>query len=121
MDYYNNINKSSRWVELSDPKNLIIRVIPPAEIMPEIILDSEIENLTLSKWNFPGQEGQKTKVFIFADECEVELFINGETFGRKKVGIDSNYRAEFDVIYQPGLIEAISYHKHLEFGHAILT
>jgi len=40
---------------------------------------------------------------------EVELFINGISAGRKPADCASQNRVTFDVIYQPGTIEAVSY------------
>lgn len=60
-------------------------------------------------WTFPGAEGKPTQVDIYAVDEEVELFINGESVGRKPVGAASRNKATFEVSYQPGTIEVVGY------------
>lgn len=55
-------------------------------------------------WCFDGYEGQKTKVYVFADCDEVALFVNGKEVGRKEKTENGVY--EFDVEYQRGKITA---------------
>ena len=98
----------------------IIKVLPPGEEFLEIALKDAYETHALCQWNFPGKEGMKTSVIVLSDDSEVELFINGETCGKKKVGAESDYYAVFEVAYIPGLIEVISYHNNFEYGRAVL-
>ena len=63
----------------------------------------------LPHWNWPGREGQVTPVHLFTSGDEVELFLNGESLGRKKRA-DHEYRICWDdVKYAPGRLEAVVY------------
>lgn len=49
----------------------------------------------LPHWNFPDRIGKITPVFVYSSGDEVELFLNGESLGRKRknsINIDSNGR-----------------------------
>ena len=60
----------------------------------------------LESWSWRGCDGESTEVEVFARAAEVELLINGETVGRKKV---KKCRTKFQVTYHDGEITAISY------------
>lgn len=62
----------------------------------------------LESWSWRGCDGEKTEVEVFARAAEVELRINGESAGRKKV---KKCRAKFQVTYHDGEITAVSYDK----------
>jgi beta-galactosidase len=71
-------------------------------------------------WTFPGAEGKPIQVDIYARDEEVELFINGVAVGRKPAGAASRNKATFDVIYQPGTIEAVGYCDGKEVSRTLL-
>ena len=75
----------------------------------------------LDSWDFPGQEGRPTRVYVYAIDDEVELFINGVSQGRKPAGDAQQYKAIFEVTYQPGLVEAVGYTGGKETGRVSLT
>jgi len=58
-------------------------------------------------WNFNGMEGQKIAVTVYTNCDELELFLNGESLGRKK--IEKYGHGEWDVVYVPGTVEAKGY------------
>ncbi|MFS0776706.1 glycoside hydrolase family 2 TIM barrel-domain containing protein [Neobacillus sp. 3P2-tot-E-2] len=58
-------------------------------------------------WSFPENVGQMVRVDIYSNADEVELLINGRSFGKKIV--DDELKVSFDVNYTAGLIEAINY------------
>lgn len=63
----------------------------------------------LPHWNWPERIGQTTPVHLFTSGDEAELFLNGESLGRKQKG-DLEYRLRWeDVKYQPGELKAIAY------------
>lgn len=63
----------------------------------------------LPHWNFPERIGQITPVFVYSSGDEVELFLNGESLGKKKKGqYEYRFRWE-DVIYTPGELKAVAY------------
>jgi beta-galactosidase len=57
-------------------------------------------------WNWPGKEGQPVKVLAVTNADSVELRLNGHSLGAKPV--DPYDFATWEVIYQPGKLEAIA-------------
>lgn len=63
----------------------------------------------LPHWTWPERVGQITPVHVFTSGDEVELFLNGQSLGRKKKG-QYEYRLRWDdVVYQPGTLRAVAY------------
>ena len=84
----------------------------------------------LPHWNWKGRENEIIPVVSYTNAEEVELFVNGKSFGKKRKGIDkapvpinfidweggryegtfmSPYRLMWEVPYQPGSIEVVAY------------
>ena len=84
----------------------------------------------LPHWNWEGNEGEIIPVVSYTNAEEVELFVNGKSFGKKRKGMDkapipinfidweggrymstfmSPYRLMWEVPYQPGSIEVVAY------------
>lgn len=63
----------------------------------------------LPHWNWPDREGEVTPVHVFTSGDEAELFLNGESLGRKRKG-DYEYRLRWDhVVYEPGTLAVKAY------------
>ena len=63
----------------------------------------------LPHWNWPDRVGEVTPVHVFTSGDEAELFLNGESLGRKKKG-EFEYRIRWDdVIYEPGELKVVAY------------
>lgn len=63
----------------------------------------------LPHWTWPERVGQVTPVHVFTSGDEVELFLNGQSLGRKKKGA-YEYRLRWDgVIYEPGTLKVVAY------------
>lgn len=60
-------------------------------------------------WTFDGYENKPTKVDVFSAADEVELLINSISVGRKPAGKENRYKAQFEVVYEPGRLVAVSY------------
>lgn len=60
-------------------------------------------------WTYPGLEGKPVKVYVLAQAQEVELFINGRSLGRKKVGESEPLTAVYELEYEPGELKAAAY------------
>lgn len=58
-------------------------------------------------WNFKGLEGESIKVTVYTNCDELELLLNGESLGRKK--IEKYGRGEWDVQYAPGTLRVEGY------------
>ena len=63
----------------------------------------------LPHWTWPGREGEITPVHVYTSGDEAELFLNGQSLGRKKKG-ERDYRLRWDdVKYTPGELVAVAY------------
>lgn len=63
----------------------------------------------LPHWNWSGREGQVTPVHVFTSGDEAELFLNGNSLGRKKKE-PFQYRLRWDnVQYEPGILKVVAY------------
>ena len=71
-------------------------------------------------WSFPGREGQTTRVDVYSAADEVELLVNGVSAGRKPAGDAAKNKVSFEVVYQPGVIEAVSFSGGKESGRTRL-
>ena len=58
-------------------------------------------------WTWPGREGQPVDVWVNTNADNVELFLNGKSFGKKDM--PRNCHLQWSVPYQPGKLEAIAY------------
>ncbi|MBQ6680071.1 MAG: DUF4982 domain-containing protein [Lachnospiraceae bacterium] len=66
----------------------------------------------LPHWNHPGKEGCPIKVYAYTNCSEAELFLNGESLGKRTLSpVD---HAEWDVVYAPGVLEAVAYKDGVE-------
>lgn len=63
----------------------------------------------LPHWTWPERVGQVTPVHVFTSGDEAELFLNGQSLGRKKRG-PREYRLRWDdVKYAPGELKVVAY------------
>ena len=64
-------------------------------------------------WTFPGREGLVTPVSCYTDFDEAELFVNGQSQGRRRKDRSSRldrYRLRWnDVVYRPGELKVVAY------------
>ncbi|MBQ8821360.1 MAG: DUF4982 domain-containing protein [Lachnospiraceae bacterium] len=59
-------------------------------------------------WNHQGKEGQPLTIYCYSNLDEVELFVNGERYGKK--AMEKNWYLSWEnVIYQPGVLSAKGY------------
>ena len=62
----------------------------------------------LPHWNWEGMEGVAIPVWTYANNCdEVELFLNGESLGKKNFDTKELY-CSWDVEYTPGMLKAVA-------------
>ncbi len=63
----------------------------------------------LPHWNWPERAGEVTPVHVFTSGDEAELFLNGQSFGRKKKG-QYEYRLRWDSVkYVPGELKVATW------------
>jgi len=85
----------------------------------------------LPHWNWASKVGDKIPVYAYTNAEEVELFVNGQSMGKKVMGVDkadihvdfnrwdtqgevdkiwkSSFRLRWDVEYQPGSVKGVAY------------
>lgn len=74
----------------------------------------------VSSWSWPSAVGNPVRVEVYADADAVELLLNGELLGRASVGAEKAFRADFEVTYTPGRLEAVAYRADAEIGRTAL-
>lgn len=70
---------------------------------PWVISDSQ------SSWTWKDCEGKPVVVEVYSPGTEVELFLNGQSLGRKACGAGVGFRTFFDAVYEKGCLTAIAY------------
>jgi beta-galactosidase len=60
-------------------------------------------------WNWPDKIGKPIDVWVNTNADDVELFLNGKSLGKKIM--PRNSHLQWDVIYEPGVLEAVAYKK----------
>lgn len=68
----------------------------------------------LPHWNWKGREGAITPVFVYTNHPSAELFVNGQSQGRRTKGKEGmeRYRLMWnDVVYQPGEVTVVAYNE----------
>jgi len=70
----------------------------------------------LPHWSWPERAGQVTPVHVYTSGDEAELFLNGQSLGRKKKE-RLEYRLHWDdVVYQPGTLKVVTYKNGREWA-----
>lgn len=60
-------------------------------------------------WNWPEKVGKPIDVWVNSNADEVELFLNEKSLGKKTM--ERNSHLQWNVMYEPGTLEAIAYKK----------
>jgi len=58
-------------------------------------------------WNWPDKIGKPIDVWVNSNAEQVELFLNGKSLGQKTM--ERNSHLQWNVLYEPGILEAIGY------------
>ena len=66
-------------------------------------------------WTWPGQEGKKIQVHVYARGSEVRLELNGKEIARQSIP-DHSITANFEIEYQPGTLVAKSFDDEKQTG-----
>lgn len=73
----------------------------------------------LPHWNWPERVGQVTPVHVYSSGDEAELFLNGQSLGRKHRGpLEYRFRWD-DVKYQPGELKVVTYKNGRPWAEAV--
>lgn len=111
------------WKTGIDPISAFVRQPQGTEDLPDRHyfpitpphLDWSLDDVHPS-WTWPGREGKPQEVVVYSEYPEVELFLNGRSLGRKAVGVDTEYKATYQVDYRPGRLVAVGYRGGKEAG-----
>lgn len=60
-------------------------------------------------WNWPEKIGKPVDVWVNTNADDVELFLNGKSLGKKQM--PRNSHLQWEVLYEPGTLEAVAYKK----------
>ena len=71
----------------------------------------------LPHWNYPHRIGKTIKVWAYTNADEAELFLDGESLGRQH--IEQPGHGEWQVVYQPGRLEAVAYKDGVEIARDV--
>jgi beta-galactosidase len=74
----------------------------------------------LADWNWKAFENQFLQVNVYSSCEEVELFLNGKSMGRLSTNRSTEYKAIFNVKYQPGELKAVGYSNGKEVKISIM-
>ncbi|BBF42782.1 beta-galactosidase [Lachnospiraceae bacterium KM106-2] len=72
-------------------------------------------------WTYPGKEGNQVIVEVYSAGTEVELYLDDSLIGRKPCGSENEYRALFEVTYEPGQLKAVAYDGDRKIGESVLN
>jgi beta-galactosidase len=70
----------------------------------------------ISSWSWEGFEGSPVTVEVYADADEVELVVNGRSLGTRPAGPLHRFTAEFETVFEPGVLEAVAVRAGEEVG-----
>jgi beta-galactosidase len=60
-------------------------------------------------WNWKGSEGKALEVNVYSSCEQVELFLNDKSLGKKLTNRSTEYKAGWQVPYQPGTLKAVGF------------
>lgn len=73
----------------------------------------------LPHWNWPERNGMPVPIHVYTSGDEAELFVNGQSMGRKSKTPGRDFRLIWDnVIYQPGIVRVVAYKDGKEWAEA---
>ncbi|MCR5771119.1 MAG: DUF4982 domain-containing protein [Butyrivibrio sp.] len=61
----------------------------------------------IESWSYKGYEGKEAFIEVYTRDYSVELFLNGRSLGRKKVG--KTFRTYYKTPYENGELKAVTY------------
>lgn len=103
--------RQAPYLTVQDPAHYGERLIKT----PWVISDSR------SSWSWPGFEGKPIVVELYSPGTEVELFVNGESVGKRPCGPEHGFTAYFELSYTPGTLEAVAWDGETQLGRMELA
>lgn len=106
-------NKISAFVKSPTPS------LQPAQ-NPDWYLDWVQADLHPS-WTWPHAIGQVLTVEVYSVFDSVELFLNGNSLGKKPTSLNTEYKAQYQVPYEAGELKAVGYSQGVASAEWLLT
>ncbi|MDR0532551.1 MAG: DUF4982 domain-containing protein [Verrucomicrobiales bacterium] len=63
----------------------------------------------LPHWTWPGREGEATPVHVYTSGDEAELYLNGQSLGKRQLTGNAHRLRWDDVKYEPGELKVVAY------------
>jgi len=76
---------------------------------------------SLPSWTWRGQEGKTLTVEVYSGAERVQLYLNDKLIGEKPTGLAQEFKALFDVPYEPGTLRAIGLRNGHKVAESVLT
>lgn len=114
VSYYRQIVfglRKAPYIAVQDPHHYGEKVITTPWVMSDAI----------SSWTWDIPRGSGVIVEVYSAGDEAELILNGKSLGRKASGKKEGYRTLFDITYEEGELEAVSYENGKEIGRVSLV
>lgn len=112
------------WPSISSYFAPIDRALQPKDAFyfyKSIWSDEDVLHI-LPHWNLPEKEGKTVPVWCFTNCDEVEIFVNGKSFGKKTLDKKENFHLEWDeVFYEKGEIKAVGTRNGKEIVEKVKT
>ena len=68
---------------------------------------------TWESWTWPSWEGKPIEVEVYTKSAWVNLYLNDELIGNKKVDVNTQFKATFSVPYKAGTLKAVDAEGHI--------
>ncbi|MHA4838162.1 sugar-binding domain-containing protein [Sphingopyxis sp. MSC1_008] len=75
----------------------------------------------MQSWTWPGAEGRPVAIRLYTPGDRVEVRLNGVLAGTKRLAPTDKMRAELEIPYAPGVLEAIAFKGETEIGRKRLS
>jgi beta-galactosidase len=95
------------WENKKVPSDLYLAVREPDGYRGKIHETSWSVWPTWESWTWNGWEGKPIEVEVYTKSPEVTLYLNDKQVGKKSVDRSSQYKAVFNIPYEPGTLRAV--------------
>ncbi len=102
-------------------KQTHIEVYNPQNFGKIELLDRYGWSESTHSFSWPAERGVPVKVDVYSAGDEVELILNGKSCGRKPAGKANHFKTDFEIPYEPGKLEAVSFSDGIEISRDEVT
>lgn len=100
--------RDNPYITVQDPRHYDDMVIKTPWVLSEYT----------ANWNYPEMVGRPIRVEIYSNGDEVELLLNKKSLGKKKIDGKNSYKVIYEMTYEEGVLEAISYKNGVKVGES---